>query len=267
MRGATPERMAVAAEVRRLREDDHLVFRQIAERLGISRSYASSLYADPDGSAVRLRKETYRGACVECGAPTDGSNGRGRAPERCERCARARAQAERKWTQETISDAIRRFARVNGRPPLADEWINADPVNGYPPRSAVYASTSGGNQPFPSWADAIEAAGFPRPVVGRYARRPRGVPARKRRVYTSEGRKVMRDYIVLELDEDGRWIQHGPIQSYSEALAIEKHVETLGDLNGKASHRFVAVSTARWIVRELRPVTSFKAVISEAVGA
>jgi hypothetical protein len=71
---------------------------QIAERLGISRSYAYELLNDPEGRKVRARKDSYRGECVDCGASTDGSDGLA-APERCFGCWN---EHRRKWTPEVI---------------------------------------------------------------------------------------------------------------------------------------------------------------------
>ncbi len=51
--------------------------------MGISRSYASVLYSDPDGEGYRRRRLSYRGTCEICGVPTDGSNGPAKAPKRC----------------------------------------------------------------------------------------------------------------------------------------------------------------------------------------
>lgn len=262
--GPTEARLALARRAAGLRSQG-LLWREIADTLGISRSYAQALVDDPDGAKSRARKDSYQGSCVDCGGPTSGSEGRERTPERCAACAREDVHRHRRWTRESVIAAIQRFAAANGRPPLADEWIRSDPVNDYPPRSAVYGNGRPGRgggywQPFERWSDAIEAAGFPRPLRGRYVRRPRGIPGRRPIVNTSEGKKKMRDFIILELDEDGRWIEHEPIQSYSEALAIEKYIGTLGDMNGRAAHKFVAVSKARWIVRELQPITTFKAV-------
>jgi hypothetical protein len=266
-RGPTAERLALAGRARELR-DAGVLQREIQAALGVSRSYAAELLSDPDGSKARARMDGYRGVCADCGGPTTGSEGPSATPERCNACARALQHAEAKWTRETVIDAIRRFAAMHGRPPLADEWIHADPVNGYPPRSAVYGNGGKGkgawHQPFARWADAIEAAGFERPRRGQYVRRPRRAVVPPKYVQTTEGAKQVRDYIILELDDDGRWIQHDPVQSYSEALAIEKYVESLGDMNGRAGHKFVAVSGARWIVRELQTVTSFKAVAATA---
>lgn len=58
---------------------------QIAERLGLSRSYTYELLSDPEGNVVRARKDSYRGTCERCGARTDGSNGIN-APVVCHRC-------------------------------------------------------------------------------------------------------------------------------------------------------------------------------------
>lgn len=66
-----------------------LTAREIGEALGISRAYASELYTDPDGEKLRARRDSYRGTCENCGAATDGSNGREAAPSLCCHCAPA----------------------------------------------------------------------------------------------------------------------------------------------------------------------------------
>lgn len=60
-----------------------LTYSEIARRLGISRSYTGLLVNDPDGTQDRARKARYGGRCEVCGAPTDGSGGRARAPRHC----------------------------------------------------------------------------------------------------------------------------------------------------------------------------------------
>lgn len=154
-----------------------LMLQQIADRLGISRQFVSDLLNDPDRSRQRVRRERYRRACPgwrrECGALMDGSNGNGPSASRlCVECDRLRIHDERKWTAETVVDAIQRFAEEHGRPPFATEWVHADPVNGYPCSRACYRSTHDANKsaPFAKWADAVEAAGFPRPEPGKYER-------------------------------------------------------------------------------------------------
>lgn len=64
-----------------------LSYRQVADQLGLTTSGVRSIINDPDGSKQRERKKRYQGVCVECGGPTDGSNGRAAAPLRCRYCA------------------------------------------------------------------------------------------------------------------------------------------------------------------------------------
>jgi transposase len=59
---------------------------QIAQRMGISRSYAYELLADPEGHGARARKDSYRGTCERCGAPTNGNDGPGSAATICVHC-------------------------------------------------------------------------------------------------------------------------------------------------------------------------------------
>jgi hypothetical protein len=119
-------------------------------------------------AASRALKERYRGTCEECGAATSWAGGRDRpaSSKRCESCQIALARATRVWTAEAVLDAICRYAAEHGRPPGANEWRKADPVNGYPAASSVYNARGDHGIPFPRWADAIEAAGFPRPQIG-----------------------------------------------------------------------------------------------------
>src|SRR4051812_22570863 len=99
--GPTPERLALTADAARLRAQG-LVVREVASRLGISRSYANLLLLDPDGSRDRRRKDGYGGVCESCGARTDGSNGRAKAPAVCARCAAADATLGAYWTPERL---------------------------------------------------------------------------------------------------------------------------------------------------------------------
>lgn len=87
-------RLEKAAEVRRLRDEEGLYWHEIGGRMGLSRSYVWALYRDPDGSKDKARKAAYGGECVDCGARTDGSDGRANAPKRCAKC-HARRDEER----------------------------------------------------------------------------------------------------------------------------------------------------------------------------
>lgn len=151
-----------AAEAARLR-DEGLNGPQIAERLGISKSYAYELLADPDGLKLRARHERHRGTCVDCGTPTSWPGSHGRA-DRCVKCAH---ENQRVWTRETVVAAIRRFADRNGRPPTATDlnpaqarWLGHDwrvehfyECGDYPGLSTVQAV-------FGKFSTALEAAGF-----------------------------------------------------------------------------------------------------------
>ena len=150
------------AKAQRLRAEG-LTIVQIAQRMGASRSAVSMWLCDPDLSRQRANRERYGGTCIDCGARTDGSNGRAAAPTRCLRC-RSRYQHENaRWTRDVIIEAIQRFAREHGRPPTATDWRRSG--------GADHPNTTVILHVFGRWADAIEAAGFPRPRVGYYERR------------------------------------------------------------------------------------------------
>lgn len=152
------EKASVAAAMR----DAGASWREMREGLGVSQSYLGALLSDPDGSRDRARKRRYGGTCEGCGRRTDGSNGSGRAPKMCATCTAQKQHDERYWTAERVLDAIKRFAAANGRPPSASEWLSR-PGKGFPVAGTVQRECG-------SWANAIEAAGFPRPKVGCYNR-------------------------------------------------------------------------------------------------
>ncbi len=132
---------------------------QIAADLGVSRSMVRNLIYDPTGEKQARRRSRYQGTCETCGASTDGSNGSSKAPRFCANCA---ADAHRIWTRDKIVAEIRRFAVEHGRPPSATDWRG--------PRSSGYPSSFTVQSLFGSWANGIEAAGFPKPKVGHYDR-------------------------------------------------------------------------------------------------
>lgn len=65
-----------------------LTYKEIAAELGVKPTTVRNTLYDPDGSKARARKASYAGVCVECGGPTDGSNGAGKAAMRCLPCVR-----------------------------------------------------------------------------------------------------------------------------------------------------------------------------------
>ncbi len=158
--------------IARLRDQEGLMWREIGARLGLSRSIVQEYYADPTGEKVRARKDRYRGSCVDCGAPTDGSAGPGKAPRRCIQCAAIVAGAERKiWDRDTIIAAIQWWAEEHGEPPgsadfnetqartaLHDE-ARARRTERYKAKGAIPCHTTVYRE-FGSWNAALEAAGF-----------------------------------------------------------------------------------------------------------
>ena len=145
-----------------------LISRELDVPYSTVKRWTDAEYAERQRAVSRAVKERYRGTCIDCGRPTNGSNGPNTASAYCLHCA---PNAYYKvWTRERIIDAIRRYAYLNGRPPRAHDWKRADPINGFPCFSNVYKNTGAPNAPFDNWADAIHAAGFPRPDVGRYGR-------------------------------------------------------------------------------------------------
>jgi hypothetical protein len=166
---SSPKRTELAAEAARL-YNLGLTQKQVARRMGISRSYAGVLLTDPDGTQQRVRRATYQGACERCGGVTK-SNGTSTPSRHCRDCAREIATENKRWTRETVIAAIQRFALEHGRPPISTDWLKSRAAGRdewAPPASVVFGPT---RQPFRSWADAIEAAGFPRPRVGQKIKR------------------------------------------------------------------------------------------------
>jgi hypothetical protein len=235
-----------AAEARRLR-DLGLLQRQIAERMGISRSYAGDLLTDPDGSRGRARKDSYRQPCPECGRLMSGGGGPNVSPERCRVCAAADPPS-RTWTRETIIAAIRLFAERHGRPPTASEWnptytggTEALRLAGYPPAGVVYRTSSRSGAPFATWADAIEAAGFPRPTFGRRTDKE-GQMAKQNR----EG------YVILRERGDGAWELVLESDSRNQVGALNEALD-----GATPEGRWIAVPGRYWHPRTLRPRTVY----------
>lgn len=182
VRGFARYTRAERLEQIRRRLDAGLTQREIAADLGMSLSGVRNVLNDPDGAKQLARRARYRGTCRVCGAKTDGSNGRANAPNLCARHSNEVVHPK-VWTREAIIDAIRRFAAEHGRPPTAIDWRRADKERGYPQRTNVYGSKYGKPCSFALWADAIEAAGFPRPRSGHYQfeSRERRAAARRKR--------------------------------------------------------------------------------------
>lgn len=95
------------------------------------------------------RKSQYGSTCIDCGAPTDGSNGRERAPERCMECLT--------WTEEKVIEVLQAWAAEHGRSPRLADCRPGEPGYG------VLPNTSGRGcirRHFGSWNKALAAAGL-----------------------------------------------------------------------------------------------------------
>lgn len=128
---ARPDRRNLAESVRLLRDVDGLTIRTIAAHLGISRSYASSLYHDPTGDGDRERKKRYCGKCVDCDGPTCGGDGREKAPERCAKCAIAKQHDDRFWTREQILEGIRVAGEILGRQATVTDFMPSPSIRAH----------------------------------------------------------------------------------------------------------------------------------------
>jgi hypothetical protein len=154
-----------AVEAARLKAEG-VPWREACARMGISRAYFYELLNDPDGSADRARKDSYRGECVECGAATNGSNGRALAPKLCLVCnARRQGALNRVWTRELIVSRIREWRDVYGEPPTMRDWSRhrlKDEGRAKRFEGAVshWPSCVTVHEVFGSWNAAIRAAGF-----------------------------------------------------------------------------------------------------------
>lgn len=178
----TPERLQLAEQVKALR-DDGFTHTEVAARLGISRSYASCLAIDPDGSQVRARKDSYRQPCPHCGEPMTGTFGRTRQPTMCAKCALAAQHEDRHWTPEEVIAAFQTFHERFGRSPGAADamGLHASTRDKWSPERAreIEAARAERLLPIPStvqrefgsWAAALTAAGLDQNPTGGAAHR------------------------------------------------------------------------------------------------
>ena len=155
------EKVAKAQELRA----QGLKLREIAERMDSNPKTVHTWLSDPDLAQQRARRRGYAGECVDCGGPTDGSNGRAAAPTRCQPCAHEYQHANRLWTRETIIAAIRTFHARYGRVPRANDFnphhvrtAESERARFY--RDGDYPTVGSVQREFGRWRDAIHAAGF-----------------------------------------------------------------------------------------------------------
>jgi transposase len=142
-----------------LRADGKLL-REIAEEMGVAIQTVFTWLDDPDLSKQRARRERYKGRCVDCGKPTDGSNGYA-APERCLSCRTARVS---RLGREYVLNALREWGDEHGGiPPSAAQWQDPTRDPKWPTANTVLLH-------FGTWNAGIRAAGFEPRKSGHYGR-------------------------------------------------------------------------------------------------
>ena len=127
-----------------------LLLREIAAELGVARTTVGQYLADPDGARLKARRDGYRGRC-ECGSPTHGTNGPGKAPTRCIKCTSESRHESRYWTAERVVSELQAWARELRRAPGAREAA----TRGAPVPLGMVQRESG------SWNNGLAAAGLP----------------------------------------------------------------------------------------------------------
>lgn len=249
-------RLELAAEVKRLREVDGLMWREIGERLGISPTYAQTLHSDPDGAKSRVRKDSYSQACLRCGAPVSGAEGPKKVADFCASCFNARQHEDRYWTRETIIATFQRFHAVNGRSPATtDAMVGAPSIDAKLSDARIAeAKAAVSRAPLPdpwvvarefeSWHLALAAAGLPS--------NPRGGAAR-RGPHAPKGVTLARVYHVLHRNGDG-----GLHEQVIEALSAEQAIEKVADREGE----WIAVLDSAWFAAPVEPRNIFAVVKS-----
>lgn len=105
------ERRRAVALTQHYRYEEGLSTARIAQRLGRSPATIRAYLYDPDGSKASRVKESYRGECSRCGAPTSGS-GPGRSRSVCSHC---NGQASAKWDRPRIETALRCWRERYGK--------------------------------------------------------------------------------------------------------------------------------------------------------
>lgn len=167
--GPTPGRLELAQKVAELRNQG-LTHQAVAERFGISRSYAAELVLDPVGAKRRKRRDSYQGVCERCGGVTQ-SDGTSKPSRFCSQCGPAQGGKKSKvWTEERVIAAIQWWDDRYGEPPALVDWSPTQARHLGDEERALRAERhiaareipwfTSAVRAFGSWNDAIRAAGF-----------------------------------------------------------------------------------------------------------
>ena len=118
----------------------------------------------------RCRKSQYAGRCVDCGAATNGSEGRGkRASTRCQDCSHAHQREAATWTRERLIAEARRWYALTGSWPVSTHWHHSvggapdaafgDAVLEFRERTGPWPFVGSIGAVFGSWTAFMAAAG------------------------------------------------------------------------------------------------------------
>jgi hypothetical protein len=119
-RGRLAERRRTVALAEHYRVAEGLSIAQIAEGLGRSPATINAYFYDATGEKARAVKARYQGVCRGCGAYTQPRNGKGDAYAYCKACHPGAIQ--RRWTRQSVRDAMRAWRARYGRMPSSYDW-------------------------------------------------------------------------------------------------------------------------------------------------
>lgn len=225
---------------------------EIAERLGLSRSYVSALLSDTDGVKDRARKQSYQQPCPSCGEMMNGSNGPRGAPSLCASCAAKKQHDDRYWTRKRIIEAFIVFRERTGRTMAA---VDAQVRSGAPsleahlstarlaeieslPADLVTPNPWTVQREFGSWNAGLVAAGL----------HPNKSGATMHRVRKGTTMKL---FVVLSQNGAG-WVPSEPVEATNGDLAIQQVADGEGS--------YVAVPAQHWTEKKVAPQTVFAVV-------
>jgi predicted transcriptional regulator len=136
-------------EIKRLREEEGLMWKEIAAHIGLSLSTVHDYYCHPTHEEDRARRLKYTGTCRECGARTNNGGAASGPPEVCLQCLQP------EWTKEQIIEALRDWGDDHGGIPPRE----VDTHVGYEGNGRLpYWTTV--RKHFGSWNEGIMAAGY-----------------------------------------------------------------------------------------------------------
>ena len=161
-------------------------YTRIGNELGCAsttvRRWVNPEYDEAQRKASLARKKKMTGICEVCGGKTkyNGHGGNNSVSRICATCSRAN---QRYWTREKIIEAIQRWTREHdGVPPTSMQWMHRGEY--WPSATAIYSDRE--RAVFPSWNEALRAAGVP-------LHRPKGAPGPGKHWWPRDEARVLYD--------------------------------------------------------------------------